>query len=367
VKIKSFVELLKETFSEFSEDQAPRLAAALAYYTIFSMAPLLVIAIAIASFVFAGFGQQNVQSQVLALIGGVVGGNSADLVKTMIGGALKPSSSIPATVIGVITLLLGATGLFMSIQSALNTVWEATPEAGGVMGMIKKRLLSFGMILGIGFLLLLSMVISIVLNALTSHFGAFLPGSLTLSKILNPIIFFVLITVLFAMIYKFLPDVEISWKDVWVGAAVTSALFNIGKYLIGLYMANSSVGSVYGAAGSLAVLLVWIYYSAMIFLLGAEFTQVYAKKFGSRILPVDAVVPEGAEQAAEQSVPVATGETETPVLAAPEPRPELPAPEVEPQYPEPVEGLVHRLRLAHLAAVFLGLIVGLLFGRIVDN
>ena len=366
MNIKPFVELVKETFSEFSEDQAPRLAAALAYYTIFSMAPLLVIAIAIASFVFAGLGQQNVQSQVVAQIGGVVGGKGSDLIKTMIGGALKPSSSIPATVIGVITLLVGATGLFMSIQAALNTVWEATPEAGGgVMGMIKKRLLSFGMILGVGFLLLLSMLISIVLNALTSHFGAFLPGSLTLSKILNPVIFFVLITLLFAMIYKFLPDVEISWKDVWVGAAVTSLLFNVGKYFIGLYMANSSVGSVYGAAGSLAILLVWIYYSAMIFLVGAEFTQVYAKKFGSRILPEDYVVPESAAQPAEQSVPGSV--EEAPPLGAPEPKPELPVPEAELLDAKPVPGLVHKLRREHIAVAFLGVVVGLLFGRIVDQ
>jgi membrane protein len=365
MNIKPFVELLKETFSEFSEDQAPRLAAALAYYTIFSMAPLLVIAIAIASFVFAGLGQQNVQSQVLAQIGGVVGGQGADLVKTMIGGALKPSSSIPATVIGVITLLLGATGLFMSIQGALNTVWEATPEAGGVMGMIKKRLLSFGMILGIGFLLLLSMLISIVLNALTSHFGAFLPGSLTLSKILNPIIFFVLITLLFAMIYKFLPDIEISWKDVWVGAAVTSLLFNVGKYFIGLYMANSSVGSVYGAAGSLAVLLIWIYYSAMIFLLGAEFTQVYAKKFGSRILPADAAVPEDPALSDEQSGPDSDGVHQA--AARPEPMPTVPAVEVEVPHQDPAKESPPRARREYFAAGALGLVVGLLFGRIVHK
>jgi membrane protein len=363
MNFKSFVELLKETFSEWSEDKAQRLAAALAYYTIFSVAPLLVIAIAVASFIFSRFGGQGVQSQVVAQIGGLVGGKGADLIKAMIQGALKPSSSILATVIGVATLLFGATGLFVSIQDALNTVWEVTADAGsGVLGMVKNRLLSFAMVLLVGFLLLLSMLVSIVLSALTNYFGGFLPDALSLSKILNPIIFFALITLLFAMIYKFLPDVEISWGDVWIGAAVTSLLFNIGKYLIGLYLANSSVASVYGAAGSLAVLLIWIYYSAMIFLLGAEFTQVYAKKFGSRILPLDYAISEGVAGSAEEGMPGV--ESEVAAIAAPEPMPKLPAPEAKPQHREPVKELVGRLRREHFAAVFLGLIVGLLFGRI---
>jgi membrane protein len=363
MNFKSFVELLKETFSEWSEDKAQRLAAALAYYTIFSVAPLLVIAIAIASFIFSRFGQQSVQSQVLAQIGSVVGGKGADLVNTMIEGALKPSSSILATIIGVATLLFGATGLFVSIQDALNTIWEVTAETGsGVLSMVKNRLLSFAMVLVVGFLLLLSMLVSVVLNALTNYFGGFLPDAVSLSKILNPIIFFVLITLLFAMIYKFLPDAEISWEDVWIGAAVTSLLFNIGKYLIGLYLANSSVASVYGAAGSLAVLLIWIYYSAMIFLLGAEFTQVYAKKFGSRILPVDAPVSESAAQTTEMSTPGSEGEV--PAIARPEPMPKLPALEAEPQRPAPVKEVAPKLRREHFAAVFLGMVVGLLVGRI---
>jgi membrane protein len=363
MNFKSLVGLVKETFSEWSEDKAQRLAAALAYYTIFSVAPLLVIAIAVASFIFSRFGGQGVQSQVVAQIGAVVGAKGADLIQTMIQGALKPSSSILATVIGVVTLLFGATGLFVSIQDALNTVWEVTAEAGGgVLSMVKNRLLSFAMVLGVGFLLLLSMLISIVLSALTNYFGSFLPDALSFSKILNPIVFFVLITLMFAMIYKFLPDAEISWKDVWVGAAVTSFLFNIGKYLIGLYMANSSVASVYGAAGSLAVLLIWIYYSAIIFLFGAEFTQVYAKKFGSRILSFDYAGSESVAQPSDQGMPDVTGAVA--VISAPEPMPELPAPEAEPRRLEPVKELVGKLGREHFAAVFLGLLVGLLFGRI---
>ena len=271
--------LLKETFSEWSEDKASRLAAALAYYTIFSIAPLLIIAIAVAGL---AFGQEAARGQLDRQIQGLVGQQSAELIQTMVESASKPTSGIIATVIAIATILFGASGLFGQLQDALNTIWEVEPKPGrGILGIIKDRFLSFTMVLGIGFLLLVSLVLSALLSALDPYLTDLLPGSIYLLQILNFVISFGVITLLFAMIYKILPDVKIAWSDVWIGAAVTSLLFALGKFLIGLYLGNSSAGSAYGAAGSLVILLLWIYYSAQILLFGAEFTQVYAKKYGS--------------------------------------------------------------------------------------
>ena len=271
--------LLKETFSEWSEDKASRLAAALAYYTIFSLAPLLIIAIAVAGLVF---GQEAAQGELVAQIQGLVGQEGAKLIETMIQSASKPTSGIIATAIAIATILFGASGLFGQLQDALNTIWEVKPKPErSILGMVKDRFLSFTMVLGIGFLLLVSLIISAVLSALNPYLTDLLPGSIYLIQILNVVISFGVITLLFAMIYKVLPDVKIAWGDVWIGAAVTSLLFTLGKFLIGLYLGNSSAGSAYGAAGSLVVLLLWVYYSAQILLFGAEFTQVYAKRRGS--------------------------------------------------------------------------------------
>lgn len=201
----------------------------------------------------------------------------------MIRSAYKPSSSVIATIIGIATLLFGATGAFVDLQEALNTIWSATSKSGhsGIIGMIKERFLSFGMILGIAFLLLVSLVVSAGLSALGKFLSDLLPGFTHILQVVNFIISFGFITVLFAMIYKLLPDIKIAWSDVWIGAAVTSLLFTIGKFLIGLYLGRSSIASPYGAAGSLVIILVWVYYSAQILFFGAEFTQIYANKYGS--------------------------------------------------------------------------------------
>ncbi|HXW01096.1 MAG TPA: YihY/virulence factor BrkB family protein [Anaerolineae bacterium] len=276
---KTIWTLLKETFSEWSEDKASRLAAALAYYTVFALAPLLIIVIAVAGLVF---GQEAARGELVTQIQGLVGQEGAQLIETMIESASKPTSGIIATTIAIATILFGASGLFGQLQDALNTIWEVPPKPErGILGMVKDRFLSFTMVLGIGFLLLVSLIISAALSALDPYLTDLLPGSIYLIKILNLVISFGLITLLFALIYKILPDVEIAWSDVWIGAAVTSLLFNLGKFVIGVYLGNSSAGSAYGAAGSLVVLLLWVYYSAQILLFGAEFTQVYAKRYGS--------------------------------------------------------------------------------------
>jgi membrane protein len=294
-------DLLKEIFSEWSEDKAARLAAALAYYITFSLAPLLLIVIAIVGLLF---GQEAVQGRVVEQIQGLVGPDGAQLVQTMLQSTRQSGSNIVATLIGIVTLLLGATGVFVQLQDALNTIWEVAPKPGrGVLGMVKDRLLSFTMLLGIGFLLLVSLAVSAGLAALSSFLGDLLPGLFEVAKVLDFVISLGVITLLFAMIYKFLPDVKIRWGDVWVGAAVTSLLFTVGKFLIGLYLGYSSAASVYGAAGSLAVLLIWIYYTAQIVLLGAEFTQVYAKRYGSRIVPGADAMFTSDEMRAQQGMP----------------------------------------------------------------
>ena len=283
MKLKEIGNLLKTTFSEWSADNASRLAAALAYYTIFSLAPLLIIAIAIAGLVF---GRQAAHGEMVSQLEGVIGQEAALFVETMVENAgQSQNAGIMATIIGLATLVFGATGVFSQLQDALNTVWGVKPDPDrGLMGMVQARLWSFVMVLGIGLLLLVSLAVSAALPALGTVTGL-LPGSEIWWQVLNLVVSFVILTFLFAMIFKILPDVKITWSDVWVGAAITALLFTIGKLLIGLYLGRSSVSSTYGAAGSLVVLLLWIYYSAQVILLGAEFTQVYAKRYGSKIRP----------------------------------------------------------------------------------
>jgi membrane protein len=279
VGIKTIWILIKETYLEWSEDKAPRLGAALAYYTLFSIAPLLIIVIAIVGF---AFGQQVVQGEVVDQIGGWVGQDSARVIQKMIESTREPTSGIVATVVGVLTLLFGATGVFSQLKDALNTMWDVTEKPrGGIMGFIIDRVLAFLMVLVIGFLLLIFLILSAGISALSNYLNGLLPGFSYVLQILNFIISFATITLLFAVIYRILPDTNIAWGDVWVGAAVTSLLFTIGKTLIGFYLGHVSAGSAYGAAGSLVVFLIWIYYSAQIFFFGAEFTQVYARKYGS--------------------------------------------------------------------------------------
>jgi membrane protein len=276
--------LIQDTFKEWTEDSVPLLAAALAYYTVFSLAPLLIIAIAIAGPVF---GEAAPQGEIVRQIQGLVGRDGAEAIQAMLQNAQKPGSGgTLSTLIGIVLLLVGASGVFGQLQTALNTIWEVKPKPGrGIWSFIQSRFLSFAMVVVIGFLLLVSLLLSAVLAGIGAFFSNFIPQYAILGQLLNFIISFGVVTVLFASIYKFLPDVRVPWKNLWVGAAVTALLFNIGKYLLGLYLGSSSVASTYGAAGSLVVLLIWVFYSAQILLIGAEFTQVYSKYRGTPIRP----------------------------------------------------------------------------------
>ncbi|HVU14800.1 MAG TPA: YihY/virulence factor BrkB family protein [Phototrophicaceae bacterium] len=281
-RAKSWFNILKDTFQEWNEDKCPRLAAALAYYTAFSLTPLLIVVISVSGLLF---GHDAVEGRVQYQIENVVGVQAASAIQDMLTNFSHPQSSTLATVIGIVTLLLGAAGLFGSLQDALDTIWEVKPKSSGILTQVRQRFISFTMVLGICFVLLVSLVFSAAVSALGNVVAVHVPEQETILQIVNIVVSFGVITLLFAAIYKVLPDVEISWKDVWVGAGVTALLFTIGKYALGLYLGQSSVASGYGAAGSFVLLLLWIFYSAQILLFGAEFTQVYARTYGSRIVP----------------------------------------------------------------------------------
>jgi membrane protein len=299
------VNLLRDTVREWREDGANRLAAALAYYTTFSLAPLLVLIIAIAGLVG---GRDAAQTQTMAQVQDLLGVDGREFVQGMIESASRPTTGLTATIIGTVTLLFGALGVFGELQNSLNTIWEVKPKPArgfvdGVKRFIIKRLLSFTMVLGIGFLLLASLVVSAAVSALGEYIGNRWPLADFWLLLINFIISFLVVTVLFAMIFKFLPEIKIAWKDVWLGAAVTSILFTLGKFLIGLYLGRSEVGNTFGAAGSLAILLIWIYYSAQILFFGAEFTQVYANRYGSKILPDPGMVKLTEKERAQKGIP----------------------------------------------------------------
>ena len=283
MSIKTILALLKETFAEWNNDKASRLAAALAYYTVFSLAPLLIIAIAIAG---AVFGEEAARGEIVTQIQGLVGKEGAQFIETAIENASKPETGSIASIISVVVLLFGASGLFAQLQDALNTIWEVQPKPNlGLWAIIRARFLSFTMVLGVGFLLLVSLILSAALAGVVNFFGHLLPGAGFLLQLANFILSFVVTTVLFGLIYKVLPDAKIAWSDVWIGAIITSLLFSVGRFLLGLYLGNSSFGSTYGAAGSVVIILAWVNYAAQILFFGAEFTQVYARRFGSQIVP----------------------------------------------------------------------------------
>ena len=300
MNIKAILDLFKETFAEWTKDKASRLAAALAYSMVFSLAPLLIIVIAIAGSVF---GEEAARGEIVTQIQGLVGKEGAQFIETAINNANKPTHGTIASLISVVVLIFGATWVFAELQDALNTIWEvqAKPERG-FFNAIRTRFLSFAMVLGIGFLLLVSLVLSAGLTALISFFGNVLPGIDFLWQLANFVLSFVITTLLFGLMYKFLPDVKIAWSDVWIGAALTAVLFSIGRYLLGLYLGNGSFGSAYGAAGSLVIILAWVYYAAQILFFGAEFTQVYARKYGSQIVPAKNAVPLTDEARAHQGL-----------------------------------------------------------------
>ena len=275
--------LLKETFNEWQHDKVPILAAALSYYMIFSIAPILILVIAVVGFIV---GEQIAQDEVFAQLESFFGSENAASIRTVLQNQFSPSSNITATIIAVVTILFGATTVFAQLKQALNLIWGVEPKPGrGVKSFVQTRILSILMVLGIGFILLLSLIISSVLSGATTWLEKLLFIPSLVWSLVDLVISLSLTTLLFGQIYRVLPDVRIAWKDVAVGAGITAVLFTIGKSLISLYLGNSSIGSAYGAAGSFVIVLVWIFYSTQIFLFGAEFTQVWSRRYGSQIRP----------------------------------------------------------------------------------
>jgi membrane protein len=276
-------DFLAETFRAWSHHNAMTLGAALAFYTTFSMAPLLIIVIAIFGFFL---GEATVQAEILKRVQELVGDQGAHIVGAIIEAAYRPGTSRLATIIGITVTLFGSTSAFVMLKRALNIMWGAQPHRSApVWFLIKDRLLSFVMILLVGLLLVLSLLLSLVLSFVIRFFYNLLPLPSVFIQIADLGFSILLITLLFALIYKVLPDVEIAWTDVWIGSFITAILFTLGKFLFGLYLGHSNISSAYGAASSLAVVLMWVYYSAQIFFVGAEITQVYANRYGSRVKP----------------------------------------------------------------------------------
>lgn len=275
--------LLKTTVVEWIDDNAARVAASLAFYTLLSMAPLVLLSIALVGTLM---GHSDAQSRILGEVGSVVGPQAAGALSAVVGSAQQSDSGFMSSVIGVVVLLVGASGVFGELQYALDTIWGVKPKPGrGIIGVIKDRLFSFSMVIGVAFVLLVSLVISTGLSAAGRIVADALPGGAFLWQAINLSLSLGVITVLFAVIFKVVPDIEIRWRDVWVGAFVTAALFSAGKYVLGLYLGTSSVASSYGAAGSVVALVVWVYYSSQLVFLGAEFTQVFARRYGVEIRP----------------------------------------------------------------------------------
>jgi membrane protein len=306
-------QLVKEAGSEWSNDKAPRMGAALSYYTIFSLAPVLLLVIAVAGLVL---GPSAAQGKIVAQFSGLLGVEAAKVIQTMLEKVSNRGHGILATVVGFVTLIVGATGVLVELQDALNTVWKVVAKPGrGVKGILRDRLLSFGIVLGFGFLLLVSLVLSAAVSILDSWLGGLIPGWVVVGYLLSYGISLGLVALVLAAIFKILPDVKMSWGDVWVGALVTSALFHLGKFGISVYIGKAGVASTFGAAGSLAVLLVWVYYSSLIVLYGAEFTRVYANHYGTHVVPDDnaIAVPETPLARAAMEKQIKKGEIPDPV------------------------------------------------------
>jgi membrane protein len=281
--------VLRQTFTGWWSDNVPRMGAALAYYTLFALAPVLVVVITVGGM---AFGPDAVRGEIVAQIEDLVGRDGARAVQAILESAANSHWSIPATIIGAIAFFLGATGAFLELQDDLDAIWRVKPRSRGnfLRDLLMQRVISFGLVLGFAFLLLTSLVVSAALSAAHTYVGNALPGIAALWAVGYVVVSLGVITLLFAMIYKVLPDVKLTWADVWVGAAVTAGLFTIGKFLIGLYLGTSGFASTYGAAGSVIVILVWVYYSSQIVLLGAEFTRAWVERFGPLPLPVEFAV-----------------------------------------------------------------------------
>jgi len=278
---KQAVALAKETYNKWSEHNAPRLGASVAFYSVLSFAPLLILLTAVIALVF---GQQSAQGALVSEARQLIGDRGAETVQSLLKNAQKPSSGIFASLVAFATLLFGASGVFTELQAALNVIWESTAQsASGFIGIIKQRLFSFGMVLSVGFLLLVSLLISAALAYIGHSFGELVPMPPFILEAINFAASFAVITILFGLMFKYVPTAKVSWRDVGVGAVGTALLFTIGKFLLGLYLGKASVGSTYGAAGSFVAVIVWIYYSAQIFFFGAEFTRVYAEAHGKKV------------------------------------------------------------------------------------
>ncbi len=295
------ISLFRDTLTAWWEDKASRLAAALAFYAILAIAPLLLVAIGVIGFIF---GPAAAHDQIVGQVEQLVGPQVAQSIQSLIASAHRPGAGTLATIIGTAALLLAAFGILAQLQDALNTIWEVQLKPGrGLRRVIVQRLLSYAVLLLTGLLLLLSLLASTALFAVARYFHSYLPKVGFLWQLINFVVSLLVVTLLFASIFKVLPDVRIRWRDVWIGAAFSSLLFNIGKLLLGLYLGRSSITSSYGAAGSLVLLLLWIYYSAQIFFFGAEFTQAYAHRAGTAIQPSALAVPLTEQARVQQGIP----------------------------------------------------------------
>lgn len=290
--------LIRRTVKEWNIDRASRLAAALSYYTAVAIAPLLVLLVTGIGWFY---GRDSAQVQLIAQLRGMVGPQGAEVAQAVIESADQPNVAGIAGILSLVTLIWGASNVFVELQDSLNTIWgvELKPKARTIKSTIRERFLSFSMILVIGFLLLVSLILGAVLSALGGYLGEMMPAMQLFWQVVNFVVSFGVTTLLFALIYKVLPDVKFAWHDVWMGATVTALLFTVGKWLLGLYLGNQTLSSAYGAAGSLVVLLIWIFYSAQIFFVGAEFTQVYARRAGEGVVPDEKARPISGPQPGE--------------------------------------------------------------------
>jgi len=283
--------LLKQTFSEWLEDKAPQLGAALAYYTVFSLAPLVLLLLAIVGFLFHN-DPAGTWRKITEQMSYVLDKSAIDVVGDIAQKASQPNKSMPATIIGILLALFGASGVFGQLQDALNTIWGVRAKPGNSIGtFLRARFLSFAMVAGVCFLLLVSLVFESLLKGFSHHIQAIFPGGIVIALVVYSIFDLAVVVLLFALIFKFLPDVKIQWRDVWIGALMTAIFFAIGKWALGLYLGSGAAASAYGAASSLITLLLWIYYSSQILLFGAEFTQVYAARAGRAFVPAKYAVP----------------------------------------------------------------------------
>lgn len=284
--LKGQYNFVKAVFEKFSDDKAPKLGASLAFYTIFSLSPLLIIVISIAGLLF---GEDAAKGEIVGEIKDLIGNDGAQVVQTALKNTNNTETGIISLIISFITLVIGSTVVFIELQDSLNMIWKVKPKPGRnfIKGLLTDRFQSFALVVASGFLLLVSLIASAGITALSNFLQGKINLPFDLMQIINLVLSIVILFVMFGLIFKVLPDALISWKDVWIGSLVTAGLFSLGKYFIGLYLGSNTLGSTYGAAGSLVVLLLWVYYSSQILFLGAEFTQVYANRFGSGIKPTE--------------------------------------------------------------------------------